>query len=577
MRAIRIGPLPMARSKSQILRLGSLALPLPFALPALVILLTGLVGVWAAPVPSLALKRFAILACGALVFALFARLSRSTAGFQGAVLLILLVGLAAALLSLVTTDWRAGDLAGSLPAISRLASRYPQLYVPPGTGVPNPAYGANPRTVAGSMAFFLPLAFSLALFAPGWKLRWLGALSLPVLLLPLLLSQSPQGLLAAGVGVGLVLAFCSPWSLLPLGALAAAASLVLAPGWWGLPAPLLARLELGIAARLAIWPAAVRMLRDLPFTGAGLNSFPAVFPLYSLIPGAPSHAHNLFLQTAVDSGIFGLAALLALFVAGFRSAWRVYHSSGSAFERAAMAGLAGGLAAFIGYGLWDSMTLGNVPALAVWAMLGMLAAASAMRPAPPAAASRRSLSHAARWLPIAFVLAAAPLWVSALLVNLGRLSLNLSLLAGQPGPYAIRSAPYGLPAGELAALAIRLNPASSRAYVLAGLEAKMRGDLAAAVPALERALALDPADGLTALDLADAYHRLGDDEGAVRLWRPADYAPVLLERSARASAAGDYPQAETWAALAGKVDPSNAEAWLRLGAPKRRRAAPRRI
>jgi len=36
MRAIRFGPLSMARSKSQILRLGSLALPLPFARPALV-------------------------------------------------------------------------------------------------------------------------------------------------------------------------------------------------------------------------------------------------------------------------------------------------------------------------------------------------------------------------------------------------------------------------------------------------------------------------------------------------------------------------------------------------------------
>ena len=220
MRAIRIAPLSMARSKSQTPCLGGLALPLPFALPVLIILLTGLVGVWAAPVPSLALKRFAILACGALVFALFARLSRSTVGFQGAVLLVLLVGVAAALLSLVTTDWRAGDLAGSLPALSRLASRYPQLYAPPGTGVPNPASGANPRTVAGSMAFFLPLAFSLALFARRWMLRLLGALSLPVLLLPLLLSQSPQGLLAVAVGVGLVLAFCTrgaccPWELQP--------------------------------------------------------------------------------------------------------------------------------------------------------------------------------------------------------------------------------------------------------------------------------------------------------------------------------------------------------------------------
>jgi hypothetical protein len=38
-------------------------------------------------------------------------------------------------------------------------------------------------------------------------------------------------------------------------------------------------------------------------------------------------------------------------------------------------GAAGGCAAFLGYGLWDSMMLGNLPALAVWALLGLLTAA----------------------------------------------------------------------------------------------------------------------------------------------------------------------------------------------------------
>jgi tetratricopeptide (TPR) repeat protein len=49
------------------------------------------------------------------------------------------------------------------------------------------------------------------------------------------------------------------------------------------------------------------------------------------------------------------------------------------------------------------------------------------------------------------------------------------------------------------------------------------------------------------------------------MWRAVGYAPTLLQFSADSNVARDYAQAEAWAAFAVQVDPSNPQAWLRLG------------
>ncbi len=68
------------------------------------------------------------------------------------------------------------------------------------------------------------------------------------------------------------------------------------------------------AYRVNIWHGAVRMLKDYWFCGIGVgeSAWFTTYPRYSLaaIEAAP-HAHNLYLQTWIESGIVGLCLLLA--------------------------------------------------------------------------------------------------------------------------------------------------------------------------------------------------------------------------------------------------------------------------
>jgi hypothetical protein len=319
-----------------------------------------------------------------------------------------------------------------------------------------------------------------------------------------------------------MLAWRWPRSLLVLVPLAGA----LVAGWllwhWGLPPGLVERLQLGINARLKIWTAAVRMLWDMPFSGVGLNNFPLIYDLYKLPgQGVEPHAHNVFLQTAADQGLIGLVAFAALMLGGLRAAWRAYRAAAAPQLQALSLGAAGGLAAFLGYGLWDSMSLGNKPALAVWLLLGMAFAAERVL-APPRQAWLSTQTRQRLLLALGILaVVLAPAWAGALLVNAGRVQYH----AWRVDPALIRpNLPLGsaeqLPADDerlartarLAQLALRLDPHNSRAYVLAGQAALGLGREAEAWVDLARALALDGSDARTFADFRSLSTRLGDPD-----------------------------------------------------------------
>ncbi len=121
------------------------------------------------------------------------------------------------------------------------------------------------------------------------------------------------------------------------------------------------------------------MIQDFPYTGIGLNMFPyvgdAMHPYFLLGPDAKvPHAHNNFLQVAVDLGIPGLVAYLALLAAFCLCAWRVYRRSRRRSIRLLTAGLFSGMLAHQVYGLTGAITLGAKPSFILWIMLGLMAA-----------------------------------------------------------------------------------------------------------------------------------------------------------------------------------------------------------
>jgi putative inorganic carbon (hco3(-)) transporter len=79
--------------------------------------------------------------------------------------------------------------------------------------------------------------------------------------------------------------------------------------------------------RSQIWLANLDMLTDRPLFGWGYGNYRNFRePYYERYPKADhsGHAHNSFLQIAVDSGLVGLTAFLAFFVVLLRTGWHAY-------------------------------------------------------------------------------------------------------------------------------------------------------------------------------------------------------------------------------------------------------------
>jgi putative inorganic carbon (HCO3(-)) transporter len=138
----------------------------------------------------------------------------------------------------------------------------------------------------------------------------------------------------------------------------------------------------GWDGRKEIWSRAVYMIQDFPFTGIGMGSFgevaDALYPFFSYSPGAILHAHNLFLQVAVDLGIPGLIAWLAILLVVIALSWKLFRHGRihQNVQCAALgAGLLGSQIALVVHGMTDAVTWGMVrPAPLVWAIWGLAVA-----------------------------------------------------------------------------------------------------------------------------------------------------------------------------------------------------------
>jgi putative inorganic carbon (HCO3(-)) transporter len=139
--------------------------------------------------------------------------------------------------------------------------------------------------------------------------------------------------------------------------------------------------------RLEVWSRAIYGIQDFPFTGMGMNTFrkvmPVLYPLFTVFleGGDIGHAHNEFLQAALDLGIPGLIAFFALYVGSFWmliDVWRTTRSSSIdnknqfLVTRSLTLGLGGGLLAHLLYGLTDAVALGAKPGVLFWILLGLI-------------------------------------------------------------------------------------------------------------------------------------------------------------------------------------------------------------
>jgi putative inorganic carbon (hco3(-)) transporter len=316
-------------------------------------------------------------------------------------------GVAVAAIGLVGTAW----LAPKVPFLAAIYAHLPRLIhsVQSSQGAIS---GIQPNEVAGTLALLLPVALAVCLFGPPMRWRAVLVLAAAAMALTLALTFSRSALL--GTAVAVVLIAILRWPRLAIGLpilLLAAGGLLWRIGLDGyvnlvVGLPTGSDLAGKVVSRQEIWDRALTMIQDFPFTGIGLNTFPLVLTmLYPTFVNAPDlpipHAHNLFLQTAVDLGIPGLCCfvlILGLAGRGLVLAW----SRVTGWQRGLVAGLAAGLIAHLIFSLTDAVALGAKPGIFLWLELGAAVALAAVphweTALPPVQSSRRLVDYVSGFL-----------------------------------------------------------------------------------------------------------------------------------------------------------------------------------
>ncbi|MEZ4642780.1 MAG: O-antigen ligase family protein [Chloroflexota bacterium] len=296
-----------------------------------------------------------------------------------------LAGLGFTLIGVVSANWTV--------KVPFLAALLPQrlLSLPEGDSA-----GVQTNQLAGTILFYFPLLASLLIGVWGqrawrnWR-TWGVLAGTAVMGGLLLLTQSRSGWLG---GLGGMLVLLALWGLaaapgrqrfwLRLALLVALVALfaglaVIGPtrlaALWQDPDLETAVGNLGtINFRKEVWHWGLLAVSDFPFTGTGLGSFRRVihrfYPTTILPTYDIAHAHNIFLQVALDVGLPGLVAYGALLLLVGYMGWQVARYNER--WRALTLGLLAGLAAVHIFGLTDALALGAKPGLLFWWALGLL-------------------------------------------------------------------------------------------------------------------------------------------------------------------------------------------------------------
>jgi len=359
----------------------------------------------------LSLGKVAGVVCGVLLFWAVSRWITTPARLRTATAAFVLAGAGLALVGLFGADYSrfdarfAGD-PGKIPVFAMIARRMPQLI----RGVPGAELGFNPNAVAGSLILFIPLQVALlagrahrGLLQPTagrWTVACVVGLQAVLLLLTTMafaVMQSRGAFLGLIVAAGGVLLWHSRRTrVLAILAVVAAIALGLtfdSNGRAGrLIGPIGAGLTHTVTVRLELWSSGLHGIRDYPLTGMGMNTFrklmPIRYPIATDQYEEKPHAHNHLIQAALDLGIPGLLAYLALWVIAAKELAVVYRRAVEPAYAVIASGLGAGLIASFVFGIADVIPLGAKVGVLFWVTLALIAGLRRVAVSGPVLGSR---------------------------------------------------------------------------------------------------------------------------------------------------------------------------------------------
>jgi putative inorganic carbon (hco3(-)) transporter len=355
--------------------------PLDWAI--LLMLVMVLVSLYATFDVTLSLPKIAGMVLGVAIFYAVVEYADSPRRLWVAVGAFLFAGLGLAVVGLIGVNW-----SSKLPLLAPLTDRLPRLI----RGLPGAQAGFSPNETAGALEWFVPLAWALTV----WMIRrpieglqkaykWAGlapGLVAIVTTITMILTQSRGGLIGLMVGLLLLLFMAGRAGRLMVWGMTVAAIVVIV--WlgpvsvWGTVTNEGTTLTT-VSGRVEVWSRALYGIQDFPFTGMGMNAFrrvvPVLYPLFLISPEEDiSHAHNHLLQAALDLGIPGLIAYLAMWLLAATMAVQTWRSRAPSIQRVLALGASAGLLAHFVYGMTDVVALGAKPGVFWWWLLALLTA-----------------------------------------------------------------------------------------------------------------------------------------------------------------------------------------------------------
>lgn len=335
------------------------------------------------PDVAFSLGKVAGVVLGALLFWAVARWLTTYDRLRVMVGLFVLAGVGLAVIGLLgALDTSRHD------ALAAVTSRLPVRI----RGVPGAEAGFNPNAVSGCLVIFLPVQIAVlaatlrreAAMERRIAPRWTLAAQVPLIAVTagtLLLMQSRGAWLGLFVAGLLSLACVGRLGRLLAGVgLTAAVIIALLFGSALEANRVIGKSGAGVSDTLAtrseIWAWALRGIEAVPFTGLGMNVFRRAMGIVSGSGEVPrgtdlAHAHNHLLQAALDVGVPGLVAYLAVWLVTATLLIAVYRHASSRTERTLAGGFGAGLAAHFVFGVTDAIPLGAKVGVLFWITLAL--------------------------------------------------------------------------------------------------------------------------------------------------------------------------------------------------------------
>jgi putative inorganic carbon (hco3(-)) transporter len=366
---------------------------------ALVVLLAMAgVSLWATYDPLESLGKVAGVALGVCLVWAVARWMVTPTRLETGVFGLLAASAGLGIVGLAGTNWFS-----KFPALDAIVTRLPRAI----RGVPGAQKGFHPNEVAGCLVLFVPLLVALTYSsvkewgasAPGKRRREVARSTGYACLLcltggTLLLTES-RGAWTGMIVAGLAFSFWHSRLTRRFAALCLVAGLAtlvtLGPG----RAANLAISSSGpgmasnVEGRMELWSRAIYGIQDFPLTGMGMNTFrkvmPALYPTFLTSPNYDvAHAHNQLLQAALDLGLPGLVAYVALWLLLAVMLTRVYRCATDSRIRVLAGGLGAGLIAHFAFGMTDAVALGAKAGILFWLCVALITALYHVRQLPQA-------------------------------------------------------------------------------------------------------------------------------------------------------------------------------------------------